>query len=71
MDAQMKQLLADVMANSAALNACTGPHQFTQEVPGTMVMMKKMKCTKCGGMIDPINLLWYKRGLAHGALGRT
>lgn len=33
----------------------------------TRSFMKRWACSKCGGVVDTINKIWYERGLEHGA----
>lgn len=62
---EAKQLLADVRANVARLNAC--PRHDFQPTGPTRPLMQRYACTACGGQIDSLAFHWYTRGLAHGA----
>lgn len=56
----------EVKANHAALDACVGPHDFSIEHERMGTLVRKYRCTKCGGTIDSIDRTWYLSGLAHG-----
>lgn len=68
---QVLEMFAKVRANSATLNACVGPHDFSVVVEDPKVkLFPKRQCSKCGGIIDGSAYHWYQRGLDHGtALG--
>ncbi len=59
-------IMRAIMANTAKLNGCAGPHDFTVDRTPEKKHFKRWACTKCAGEIEAIELLWYKRGLAHG-----
>jgi hypothetical protein len=64
---EAKALWEKVKANSAALDACPGPHAFEDTTPGQPPSFgKRWRCQRCGGEADTIAKLWYERGLAHG-----
>jgi len=61
-DAQ--QILAQVKANAARLNACSAPHEFVDmlehNVPG-----HRYRCSKCGGEVAGQCVRWYLLGMKH------
>lgn len=63
----MLKIFEEVKANSALLNSCSR-HAFEpfQKYPSGMV--KKYKCSNCGGTVDSLARSWYERGLEHGKL---
>lgn len=63
---QSRQILDEVKANIARLEACPGPHDFVpmQTRPAPRV---RMQCTRCGGEVDSVNYAWYMRGRRHAA----
>jgi hypothetical protein len=63
---QFREVLAEVRANLATLEACPGPHEF-QEIKDGKAFGPKWRCSKCGGVVDHQAAAWYTRGLAHAA----
>jgi hypothetical protein len=72
------QILVQVRANTAKLEGCEGPHDFsialdryTKEPIANPTPQQhfgcKWQCFKCGGYVDAINKSWYNRGLNHAA----
>jgi predicted SprT family Zn-dependent metalloprotease len=63
-----KQILEQVKANSARLDACDTPHEFVDmrvhNVPG-----HRYRCSKCGGEVAGNCVRWYRLGMKHA--GRT
>lgn len=59
----INEIWEQVKANQALLNACP-LHDFQpHEMRGSMV--RKYKCTHCGGTADSLAVSWYKKGLSH------
>lgn len=56
----------EVKANTQKLEACPGPHEFTQDDDPSREVFKRWRCAKCGGVVNVEGKLWYERGLAHG-----
>ena len=52
--------------NMKKLDECSGPHDFQPDTSKKPV--REEICSKCGGKVDKINALWYKRGLEHGKI---
>lgn len=61
----MKDIWTEVKANSDALAACAGPHQFEREGEA---LGSKYRCALCGGKISGSDFHWYNAGVAHGRL---
>jgi hypothetical protein len=63
---EAKKLWDQVVANSAKLDACPGPHEFFDISPETkMPLGKKYRCSKCDGETEGSHVRWYRRGLEH------
>jgi hypothetical protein len=71
------QILVQVRANTAKLEGCEGPHDFSialdrytkQPIENPTPQQHfgcKWKCSKCGGYVDAINKSWYNRALKDG-----
>lgn len=56
-------LWEEVKANSATLAKCSR-HDFPEPQP----MQRRITCRACGGWADTSAVIWYQRGLAHGAI---
>lgn len=57
-----KEIIAEVRANHALLEACVGPHEFVEhEVSGRL--FTREKCRLCGGHVDVRWAAWYRRGM--------
>ena len=66
----MLALWEDVKANHRALEACVGPHDFTQmPAEARRSASPRFKCGKCAGVVDNHAHHWYKLGLKHGGRG--
>ena len=72
---QTDEILVQIRANQAKLDACDNPHDFTvclnrytkQPIPAPTpahMFGAMWACSKCGGYVDSINKEWYNRGLA-------
>ena len=70
------QILVQVRDNTAKLEGCPGPHDFSialdrhtkQPISNPTPIQSfacKWQCSKCGGYVDGINKIWYNRGLNH------
>lgn len=59
------KILDEVRKNSAALDACPGPHDFSVDVTPNRPLFKRWKCARCGGVVDAIARYWYELGRAH------
>lgn len=57
-------ILIDVNENK--LDGCEGPHQFSK--PNEV--FEDCVCALCHGRTKRINVIWYERGLKHGARQR-
>lgn len=67
----MDAIIAEVKANRALLESCSG-HDFSiaidriTKVPLTEVKtFCDWKCSKCGGHVDGMMKIWYNKGVAH------
>lgn len=56
------EIAAEVKANHARLAACPR-HDFG----APQAFQKRITCKNCGGWADSLAVVWYQRGLAHGA----
>lgn len=65
-DGDIQDILGEVRANHVRLEGCPR-HDFQQIEPGKFGT--KFQCAACGGMVDGINVNWYKRGLEHAKVG--
>ena len=61
---EVDEIFQMVKANSKQLEGCAVPHDFTPF--GERPIFRKERCSKCGGEVDAIAAMWYKRGLKHG-----
>jgi hypothetical protein len=59
-----KQIIADVRANLAKLDACPR-HEFRRKGDSGRVMFRSI-CAKCGGELDGIQAKYYEVGIGHG-----
>lgn len=64
--AELQRIWDDVKANNARLDACTGPHEFSDVPPERGTLVRYKVCAKCGGRLDKVHAHWYERGLKHG-----
>lgn len=64
------EIIREIRANTARLEGCVKPHDFSVDASPTKPMFKKWKCSKCGGVTDAINKIWYERGLKDFNLAR-
>lgn len=62
---EARRIFEQVKVNQARLDACEGPHDFCIEHRRVGTIVRDYKCRKCGGVLDSINVGWYKRGLEH------
>lgn len=60
-----KEILAQVRANMAKLDGCSGPHDF-QPITEQKFFCR-YRCTKCQGEVDSHAKIWYAKGLKHAA----
>lgn len=63
-DVNIDHVLADVKANSALLDGCKVPHDFSC-VDNPPKLGSKYKCSKCGGLLNASSAIWYIKGLSH------
>lgn len=56
-------IMAEIRANTAQLDGCVKPHNFSVDASPDKPLFKKWQCSKCGGKVDAINKIWYERGL--------
>jgi hypothetical protein len=63
---EINAIWAAVRANHARLDACAGPHDFSEVTKRTGQVPREYRCSKCGGTIDSVNRNWYLDGLKHG-----
>jgi hypothetical protein len=62
------EILAQVRANHAKLDACERPHDFIQDPPPEgRTLSRRCTCSKCKGSLDTANARWYQKGLEDGA----
>lgn len=64
--AEVREIWEEVKRNRQTLDACSGPHDFSEEAERTGTLVQKWRCTKCHGAVGAIEKAWYERGLAHG-----
>lgn len=59
-------ILKEVQENLRKLESCPGPHDFQPHelLRGTLTPRSYL-CSKCGGVLDSLKVIWYKKGLAH------
>lgn len=60
-----RKIFEEVRANSAILDSCQR-HRFEVFTKYESGMVKKYKCSACGGTVDSLAKNWYERGIAHG-----
>lgn len=56
-------IMDEIRANTAKLEGCAKPHDFSIDATPNKPLFKKWQCSKCGGKTDAINRIWYQRGL--------
>jgi transposase-like protein len=61
---EASQILKEVKANQARLNACEGPHDF-QPMGPTDKLRQRYRCSKCQGEVESLARTWYEDGLRH------
>lgn len=66
---EVVRIWGEVRGNIARLDACPGPHDFT-ELGGDATVRVLYRCSRCLGVVDAGQLHWYHRGLAHGRADR-
>ena len=75
----MDEVWQEVKANTAILNGCSKPHDFsicldrhTKQVIENPTPMQhfgaKWKCSKCGGIVDNLRKMHYNEGLKDAKL---
>ena len=57
-----------VKANHKKLEECERPHDF---VPHGIGPFRKEMCSKCGGVVNAINAMYYRQGLADAKKGEN
>lgn len=62
------KIMEDIQRNRQTLESCSR-HDFSEEVEQPHRINKKWKCSRCGGIVDYSEKLWYERGLAHASQG--
>jgi hypothetical protein len=62
---------AEAKANTARLNSCPGPHEFTPVEGAVKMMGGKWACAHCHGIVDQIAHQWYQIGRQHGTRSFT
>lgn len=62
--AEAKKLLAEIQENRARLEGCEGPHHFVDF--DVTKWPRRMRCTKCNGLLSYADVIWYMRGVEHG-----
>lgn len=58
----VREVMAEVKANHALLVNCS-QHNFQPIEDGTRLLLKKHKCTRCGGVVSNSAAYWYNQGL--------
>lgn len=58
--AQILDMWEQVKANRAALESCTGPHEFEK------IDERHYKCKLCDGLLRNAEKRWYEIGVRHG-----
>lgn len=61
-----KKIWEEVCANAKKLDECVGPHDFSKPDPADSKLPRRYFCTKCGGWLAAVEVIWYKKGLEHG-----
>ena len=72
---EAKLIMQQVRENVAALDSCVGPHDFevmqehtigSQTMTNALMRNRYWQCSKCKGIIEASDKLWYEKGLGHG-----
>ena len=64
--ADLQLRLERVKANLRTLDACPGPHEFIDDPNDERSFSRGQRCARCGGEVEFLAALWYRRGLEHG-----
>lgn len=59
-----KKVLDSIRENMRILNSCVGPHDFVAIDPNS-VLNRMYRCKKCGGELDRLKVMWYRKGVEH------
>lgn len=62
-ESEIDPILVKVRSNKALLDACSR-HEFE---PASDKFGAKHRCKKCGGEVDVLHSIWYRKGLDHAA----
>ena len=62
----INEIFKQVKRNHKKLDECVGPHDFKPLIEDGDKLIRDYRCTRCGGVIDAINKIWYDRGRIHG-----
>jgi hypothetical protein len=62
----LDEIWKQVKINHKKLDNCDGPHEFEPMQHKDGELVRRYRCKKCGGEIDAIHHIWYKRGFEHG-----
>jgi hypothetical protein len=59
---KIDQIWLQVKENMKLLEACSLPHEFVDENKDGK-MARYSVCRKCGGRVDKLHAMWYRKGL--------
>lgn len=65
---EQKKIIEEIRHNRQLLEGCPR-HDFSEEVKQPYRVISKWKCSKCGGIVDYSEKLWYEKGIAHASQG--
>lgn len=65
---EQKKIIEEIRHNKRLLEGCPR-HDFSEEVKQPHRVISKWKCSKCGGIVDYSEKLWYEKGIAHASQG--
>lgn len=66
---EMDKIWQEVKANSAKLESCSLPHEFSVEYRRTGKLVRDWECSKCHGHVDIHAKKWYMQGIKDSTKG--
>ena len=66
---EIRKIWIDVQENKVKLESCD-MHNFSIDITteqNNKTLLRKWKCSKCGGKVDSVAKIWYERGLKDGS----
>jgi hypothetical protein len=60
---EVNDMIVEVKQNIKLLSNCKKPHNFSINITPERTFNKRFKCSKCNGITDNINKVWYEKGL--------